>query len=81
MSIAALQGSPRQAGVVKFLQDHPGATLNEVFHGLRERENGVTYETVRTATLKLIAKGLVRKDGNTEMYCCPLFLTSSVTAA
>ena len=78
MQAQSRQPQPRQDSVVRYLTEHPGATLNDVFHALRVRDRGVTYETIRNVARKLIAKGLVRKKGENDMYCSPLYLVSSL---
>lgn len=78
MAQAQSSRAPRQEQIVAYLERHPGAQLNEVFHGLRSRYEGITYESVRSALLKLIAAGRVEKRG-TSTYCSPLFLVPAPT--
>lgn len=70
----AQQFRPRQDPVLKYLAEHPGATLGEMFHHLRAHEQGWTYESVRAAVQKLLSSRTIRRRGTGNLYCSPLYL-------
>ena len=72
-----MQPAPVQDSVFEHVRTHPGATMNDIFHDVRKRDPGVTYEGVRMAIGKLLTRNRIRKERECETYLAPLYVVES----